>query len=383
MVISYAIGSDIDRIRVGTSCADDSSECVDVRLEPKTKCEKSKNEENCPVTCKRIVHHGSGVKAKSEDWFPTTEDKCNTNQGSTEYKLLACRPTEKDLYGVVTAAKYLDTDMCGSVFCGLSLTSHIEKVKSKIEKVSSPESLSRTGTPQYRAMDLIIKKQLCTHKDSFVDTYVGYVLAFTWDRFRTYTNRNSISENLCQSNLVRCNSLGKIIHINLAKKQLVGAIPDEISYLEKLRTLRLNHNKLTGTIPKHIGNLSELYFLHLSNNQITGTLPTTLYNMIALKNLYLQNNKLGGDLKYDVYKIDKLVRLDLSNNEIGGQLPPSFPDMGNLVYVNLAKNLFQGFCESNLCNIIGKQKQIKVFKVDCYYVDCTRCTERGLKVCSE
>mmetsp|Transcript_35042 Transcript_35042/g.81041 ORF Transcript_35042/g.81041 Transcript_35042/m.81041 type:complete len:237 (+) Transcript_35042:169-879(+) len=213
MVISYATGN---RIRIGTPCENDTTECQDVQEEPSKKCVRIKNEENCPVTCRRVVHHGSRVNALSEDWTPTTEDECKTNQGNTEYKLLVCLPTSSTEDSV---GKYADTKTCGSVICGLSLTNYIQDVKLKIEKISSPQSVSGvdTSTPQYKAMDLIIKKQLCTHKDSFVDSYVGYVLAFTWTRFRSSMNINGASENLCQNRLIRCDSLGKIIHINMGK----------------------------------------------------------------------------------------------------------------------------------------------------------------------
>jgi Leucine-rich repeat (LRR) protein len=76
--------------------------------------------------------------------------------------------------------------------------------------------------------------------------------------------------------------------LNLSNNKLTGAIPGEIRFLTKLKTLDLSNNLLTG-VPAEVGQLDNLEILNLSDNQLTG-LPNELGNLKNLKTLDLSGN---------------------------------------------------------------------------------------------
>ncbi|KAJ3106711.1 hypothetical protein HDU96_008132 [Phlyctochytrium bullatum] len=62
-----------------------------------------------------------------------------------------------------------------------------------------------------------------------------------------------------------CNSLGRILHLNLAARDITGAIPNLVGF-DELRNLSLARNGLTGGIPPELGRLRRLERLSLSGN---------------------------------------------------------------------------------------------------------------------
>ena len=69
------------------------------------------------------------------------------------------------------------------------------------------------------------------------------------------------------------NKLAKWLNINnadqlrvldLGNNNLMGGIPEEITYLLNLEELNLESNTLGGDIPEELGNLTELFLLRIS-----------------------------------------------------------------------------------------------------------------------
>jgi hypothetical protein len=65
-------------------------------------------------------------------------------------------------------------------------------------------------------------------------------------------------------------TIENIVYVNLDLREngLKGKIPDEISLLTSLKTIRLSKNELTGSIPSIVTTLTQLEYLDLSSNQL-------------------------------------------------------------------------------------------------------------------
>jgi len=82
----------------------------------------------------------------------------------------------------------------------------------------------------------------------------------------------------------------------LARRGLVGNIPEALFCCVHLQCLGLNGNALTGPIPASIGELGRLLWLYLHENQLTGGVPRELAHCRHLQALHLQWNELSGPL---------------------------------------------------------------------------------------
>jgi Leucine-rich repeat (LRR) protein len=92
--------------------------------------------------------------------------------------------------------------------------------------------------------------------------------------------------------------LEKLTTLDVAKTELGGSIPDEISRLWRLQQFRADFNALTGTIPASLGEMKSLTELSLSNNYLSGTLPSTLESCTNLAQVKLEINSLSGDIDF-------------------------------------------------------------------------------------
>ncbi|KAF0898976.1 hypothetical protein E2562_012670 [Oryza meyeriana var. granulata] len=66
--------------------------------------------------------------------------------------------------------------------------------------------------------------------------------------------------------------LPKLATLDLSNLGLVGAIPESMAALTRLRFLALDHNRLTGNVPPKLAELPNIGALYLNGNKLTGTL---------------------------------------------------------------------------------------------------------------
>ncbi|TKY47809.1 Receptor kinase TMK4 [Spatholobus suberectus] len=88
---------------------------------------------------------------------------------------------------------------------------------------------------------------------------------------------------------------GKVITVNLAKRNLTGTISPAFANLTDLRNLYLNDNNLIGLIPGSLTNLSQLWVLDVSNNNLSGEIPkfSTKVKFSASGNVWLERSASG------------------------------------------------------------------------------------------
>lgn len=94
---------------------------------------------------------------------------------------------------------------------------------------------------------------------------------------------------------------------SLSYNSLTGPIPESISFLKKLKILKLEFNQLSGEIPQDLGKLENLLAVNISYNRLVGRLPAgsvfqTLDESAMEGNLGICSPLLKGPCKLNVPK---------------------------------------------------------------------------------
>ena len=133
-----------------------------------------------------------------------------------------------------------------------------------------------------------------------------------------------------------------------ASNNLVGSLPEELTYLTRLERLDFNDNEgITGTLPGTIGKLSNLRFLGFNNAMLNGSLPEQLYHLTSLEEVYIIDNELTGTLSSHVGNLTSLSRFHIGTNFLSGTLPEEIFDIAGMIDFDIRANNFVGtFTES-------------------------------------
>ncbi|CAM8972057.1 unnamed protein product [Rhodiola kirilowii] len=91
-------------------------------------------------------------------------------------------------------------------------------------------------------------------------------------------------------------SFPNVSYFEMSVNSLYGAIPPQVSALEKLEYFDLSLTNVTGGIPAEIGLLSKLQTLHLFHCNLSGPVPEEIGNLKALTELALYGNMLDGPI---------------------------------------------------------------------------------------
>ncbi|KAK2458096.1 receptor protein EIX2 [Trifolium repens] len=90
-----------------------------------------------------------------------------------------------------------------------------------------------------------------------------------------------------------------VVTMDLSQNNLIGFIPNEITWLTGLHSLNLSKNQLKGEIPQMIGDMKSLESLDMSQNQLSGTIPKTMSALTSLSHLNMSHNNLTGPIPKD------------------------------------------------------------------------------------
>ncbi|GKD90855.1 putative leucine-rich repeat protein [Tanacetum coccineum] len=85
-----------------------------------------------------------------------------------------------------------------------------------------------------------------------------------------------------------------LTNMDLSSNNLVGEIPEDLTFLKGLFGLNLSNNHLTGRIPDRIGHMKSLISLDVSGNHISGMIPQSLSRLTSLSHLNVSHNNLSG-----------------------------------------------------------------------------------------
>ncbi|KAK2968877.1 hypothetical protein RJ640_023927, partial [Escallonia rubra] len=130
-----------------------------------------------------------------------------------------------------------------------------------------------------------------------------------------------------------------------------GTIPNEISNLSNLVTLRLHRNDLSGSIPNTIKGLQKLQRIYVGYNKLQGSIPNDLCQLPNLSGLYLEANQLSGSLPVCLWNISSLRYLDLSSNKLISRIPASFGNLKDLLAFKASFNSLYSILPSEIGNL--------------------------------
>jgi len=144
-----------------------------------------------------------------------------------------------------------------------------------------------------------------------------------------------------------------LTNLNVAKNNLAGNLPEELSRLVNIQTLDLSQNRFTGELPFWLKNFASLTSLSVSNNKLEGNVPD-FASLSKLSYLDLSHNEFGGNLSPTLLAgsppDDKIV-VDLSYNKIKGVIPGALSRLSRLS-IQLEENLIIGI-DIQVCSTDG------------------------------
>ncbi|KFK36133.1 hypothetical protein AALP_AA4G081800 [Arabis alpina] len=147
--------------------------------------------------------------------------------------------------------------------------------------------------------------------------------------------------------------------LNISFTSFSGSIPDSISNLKHLTSLKLSKSNFSGkipyslgrTIPFSLGNLSHLSYLDLTNNNLIGEIPSSIGNLKQLSVFYVGHNKVSGNFPSSLLNLTQLRSIHLDSNNLTGFLPPNISQLYNLKSLWASYNSFTGAIPSSLFKI--------------------------------
>jgi hypothetical protein len=204
--------------------------------------------------------------------------------------------------------------------------------------------------------------------------------------------------------------------LDLRQNGLVGTLPDEISMLTGLQSIRLNENTITGTLPPSIADLPSLQHLDMSTNQLVGnTSPVqtnnvfnnnpddddiilngrleemqSLTHLSLFQNLYqatipsslgllssnlrvldLGSNSFYGTIPSEIGRLTRLAGLSLFDNGLTGRLPVELSGLTMLEMLYIDSNDLGPPVPTGVCELAD----LREFWADCDEMECTCCTK--------
>ncbi|GJP59109.1 hypothetical protein CLOP_g7658 [Closterium sp. NIES-67] len=142
--------------------------------------------------------------------------------------------------------------------------------------------------------------------------------------------------------LVRCDSNGHVIIIQISNSKIAASIPQSITALRYLAYLSIKYSELTGSLPAALFTMPSLQHLVLTGNQLTGSIPETVGVATRLRTLALNANQLSGTVPSSLGALSLLTTLYLRINAFTGSIPDSLSNLRVLQYLYLDQNAFSG-----------------------------------------
>ena len=154
-------------------------------------------------------------------------------------------------------------------------------------------------------------------------------------------------------------------HNNIVSYPILGQIPEEIGYLDKLEFLILENNSLSGSIPSKLLNMSSLTFLSLALNYFSGMIPSNNgYNLPMLQYLHLNHNSFVGNVPNSIFNSSNLIEFQLSDNAFSGTLPNiAFGDLRFLRTLIINNNDFTIDDSLQFFTSLGKCRHLKYLEI--------------------
>jgi Leucine-rich repeat (LRR) protein len=233
--------------------------------------------------------------------------------------------------------------------------------------ISLSQDLQTRDSPQFRSAYWIANKDLEQREFSepltiandvnrVIQRYVLAVLYFAtggpdhWHKtldFVTSTDECAWSQELAMPHFISeqynvgvgCDSNLNVRSLFLPENGLIGMIPNEIRFLNKLNLISFPLNELSGSIPEGFGEMQDLLYLDLNYNSFTGSIPYFLGDYDRLQVLGLSNNQFIGSVPNSMGTLASMKTISLDDNTLTGSID-FIRYLENVEYVYLDRNKF-------------------------------------------
>ncbi|KAF3323128.1 leucine-rich repeat receptor-like protein kinase PXL2 [Carex littledalei] len=162
----------------------------------------------------------------------------------------------------------------------------------------------------------------------------------------------------CNWTGIACNSLNRVVSLDLSTMNISGQISNEITILTGLTYLNLSFNSFSTSLPKSLSSLTNLKSFDISQNLLVGNFPSGLGLCTGLTVLNGSGNNFEGPLPDDLSNATSLEILDLRGNFFEGVIPPSYRNLKRLKFLGLSGNNLTGQIPSELGELISLEKLI-------------------------
>ncbi|CAI0393821.1 unnamed protein product [Linum tenue] len=163
----------------------------------------------------------------------------------------------------------------------------------------------------------------------------------------------SSSAECCRWEGIGCDAIsGRVTHLELPFRGLVGTLSPSLANLTRLSHLNLSHNRLYGVIPPafFFSSLPTLQILDLSYNRLSGELPSDASNnstaALAARVVDLSSNNFHGELlprTLFIRPARNLTIFNVSNNTFTGTIPSTIcSSSSSLAALDFSLNDFSG-----------------------------------------
>ena len=168
-----------------------------------------------------------------------------------------------------------------------------------------------------------------------------------WNSLRLYKNLSLIQLNNCK---LKGNGIGPEVGmlkclqvLNIAKNDLRGSLPPNISHLHNLFAMDLSLLSLEGHLSL-LFPLRKIRYLLLQKNKFKGQLPGDMHlKWPNLEILDLSKNRLSGNISLNTRFPINISVIDLSQNHLEGQFPSSVLNATKLISLDVSHNWLHSF----------------------------------------
>ncbi|KAJ0014827.1 hypothetical protein Pint_21644 [Pistacia integerrima] len=165
------------------------------------------------------------------------------------------------------------------------------------------------------------------------------------------------SSGYCDWTGISCDNSNRVTSISLARSQLTGTLPSQISSLSQLNSLSLEYNGISGPIPSFT-RLASLQEIFLDRNNFASVTSGCFEGLTSLQTLSLGDNfgLASWSFPNELTKSLSLTTLYLDDCNINGPIPDVFDSFPNLQNLRLSYNNFTGslpasFTKSEIQNL--------------------------------
>jgi hypothetical protein len=258
----------------------------------------------------------------------------------------------------------------------------LETLSPEVSSVRDPTTAAFEALEWMAFTDAAFGLQLDEY-EAIRQRYALILMYFSTGGFDFWDNTwliNGISE--CDFEGVICNDNGAVTQLDLKSRSLVGPLPAQIAWLDRLQVLDLRANRLSGSLPQEIlvgcaeleelelsfnrlighgprdlSALSHLRRINMQGNALTGTLPPTLPETLQL--LILDQNNLSGSIPVTWFEGTghQLEILDLSGNtHINGTLSPDIGHWSHLRSISIGSTEISGTIPSEIGDLVSLEE---------------------------